>query len=240
MTEYLIGTSGWHYAHWEGIFYPKGLNKVQWLPFYVQHFNTVELNASFYRQPQARTFAHWKETTPIGFKFSVKVSRFITHIRRLRDVEDALLKCYSSAAELGDKLGAFLYQLPPQMKADESTLLYFLKQLKPSCHHVFEFRNVSWFNDTIFRLLQAHKAGFCVMDMPGLNCPAVATADYAYFRFHGASSKYSSNYSEAELSRWANKIRGLAKDIKTFYIYFNNDHNAYAVINAARLRQMLT
>lgn len=240
MPEYYIGTSGWHYEHWQGLFYPEKLPKSKWLEFYVGHFNTVEVNNSFYRLPSETAFIHWREAVPTYFNYAIKANRFITHIKRLRNSEVPLENFVSRARLLENKLGAILYQLPPQMKRDDKTLEAFLTLLTPECHHVFEFRHKSWIQDSVFNLLQRHGAGFCIFDMPGFACPLVATSNFAYIRFHGTQGLYSSCYSEEELSRWSQGIIQLGKNLKEVYIYFNNDAEAHAVINAKRLRQMLT
>ncbi len=239
MSEYHIGTSGWHYEHWRGLFYPEKLAKSKWLEFYAQHFTTVELNNSFYHLPSEKAFVNWRESSSKGFVFAVKVSRFITHIKRLRNVEEPLRNFLSRADFLRDKLGPLLYQLPPNMKRNDKTLEAFLTILPPQYRHVFEFRHESWIDDSVFNILRRYNAGLCVFDMPDFTCPAVATADFAYIRFHGSTGLYWSCYSDEELSDWAKKIAGLGKSLKAVYIYFNNDAEAYAVRNAKTIARLL-
>ncbi|MBI4301687.1 MAG: DUF72 domain-containing protein [Chloroflexi bacterium] len=237
--RYLVGTSGWHYDHWRSRFYPKDIAKTQWLDYYAQFFSTVELNNSFYRLPSEKAFTSWREESPPNFVFAVKVSRLITHLKKLRNVAEALSNFWERARLLGDKLGPLLYQLPPNMHRNDKVLEEFLAILPPSHAHVFEFRHSSWFDPEVFRILNCYGAGFCVMDMVGITCPLVVTADFGYVRFHGASGLYWGCYSDEELQEWAKKIASLGQDLKTVYIYFNNDAEAYAVKNAITLRQLL-
>jgi uncharacterized protein YecE (DUF72 family) len=237
--HYFIGTSGWHYEHWRGIFYPEELPKARWLEFYTRHFTTVEINSSFYRLPSENAFASWYENSPADFVFSVKVSRYITHIKRLRDAGEAVDKFIDRAKSLKEKLGPLLYQLPPNMHRNDEVLEAFLATLPRGFRHVFEFRHQSWFESGVFETLHKYNAGFCVFDMPYLTPPLVATADFAYIRFHGSTSLYSSNYSDRELTLWAKKIKDLAAGLKAVYIYFNNDVEAFAVKNALSLSRYL-
>jgi len=237
--KYYIGTSGWHYDHWRGLYYPEGLPKSKWLQFYAQQFSTVELNNSFYHLPSEKAFVTWRESAPENFIFAVKVSRFITHIKRLRNLGSAVGNFLSRACLLQDKLGPLLYQLPPNMKRNDELLESFLSSLPQKYHHVFEFRHESWLDDAVFRILQRHNVGLCVFDMPDFTCPLVATSDFAYVRFHGSHSLYSSCYSDEELLRWARKIGQLDEKVKAVYIYFNNDAEASAVKNALTLAHYL-
>ena len=239
MPEYYVGTSGWHYDHWRGLFYPENLAKPKWLGFYAAHFTTVELNNSFYHLPSEAAFTNWRKLSPEGFVFAVKVSRFITHIKRLRNAEEPLNNFLSRADFLQNKLGPLLYQLPPNMKRNDEALEAFISILPCQYRHVFEFRHESWLNDGVFNILRRHDVGLCVFDMPDLKCPLVATADFAYIRFHGSIGLYSSCYGEEELSDWAKKIVQSGQKLKTVYIYFNNDAETYAVRNAQALSQML-
>jgi uncharacterized protein YecE (DUF72 family) len=235
-----IGCSGWHYDHWRGLFYPTGLAKTQWLQFYARQFDTVELNSSFYHLPSEKTFANWRDSASDSFVFAVKVSRFVTHIKRLRNLGSAMDKFLTHAASLKEKLGPFLYQLPPNMKRSDELLRSFVSTLPPAHKHVFEFRHQSWIDYSIFRMLQEYQAGLCISDMPGLSCPVIATADFAYIRLHGSTTLYSSCYSNEALSLWASRITQLAREVKTVYIYFNNDAEAFAVSNALSLSKLIS
>jgi len=234
-----VGTSGWHYEHWRDRFYPEGLSKGEWLKFYASHFNTVELNSSFYRLPSESAFAVWYNSSPANFTFAVKVSRFITHIKRLKDTEEAVNKFTNRARILGEKLGPLLYQIPPSMHRNDEVLDSFLSTLPRGMKHVFEFRHQSWLEEEVFQILRKYNAGFCVFDMPSVSCPVVATADFAYVRFHGSTGLYFSCYSDEELADWTRKLTSLASNLETIYIYFNNDAEAFAVRNAMTLRGYL-
>jgi uncharacterized protein YecE (DUF72 family) len=239
MAEYYIGTSGWHYDHWRGLFYPERLAKPKWLEYYARHFNTAEINNSFYHLPSERAFVNWKESSPQNFVFAVKVSRFITHIKRLKNVKEPLQNFLARADFLQNRLGPLLYQLPPGMKRNDEALEAFLVILPRQYRHVFEFRHKSWFDGSIFDILKKYNAGLCVFDMPDFTCPVVATSDFAYVRFHGSTGLYWSCYNDEELSNWARKIAELSRNLKTVYVYFNNDAGAYAVDNAKTLAQLL-
>jgi len=238
-VRYHIGTSGWHYEHWQGIFYPDDLPRSRWLEYYAQHFKTVELNNSFYRLPSEKAFASWRDSAPSGFIYAVKASRYITHVKRLKDGQEPVERFLERAKHLKDKLGPVLYQLPPNFHRNDERLESFLSVLPGKIQHVIEFRHESWLEEEVFDILRQKKVGVCVFDMPGLTCPAVATADFAYVRFHGSSGLYSSDYSDRELADWADKIRGLAAGVKEVYIYFNNDMEGFALNNARTLSEYL-
>jgi uncharacterized protein YecE (DUF72 family) len=239
MPEYFIGTSGWYYPHWQIKFYPDNLTRSHWLEYYSRHFDTVELNNTFYQLPADKTFKAWQISTPASFIFAVKASRFITHIRRLRNMDDALDRFITRVQLLKQKLGPLLYQLHPQMKRDDKLLEDFLSLLPAGFQHVFEFRDNSWFDDRIFQLLNKYNAGFCIYDMPDSNTPLISTADFAYIRFHGSQELYGSNYRDSELKRWAELIKDNFSRLGNIYIYFNNDNQAFAVKNATSLKKIL-
>lgn len=238
-TRYYVGTSGWHYEHWRGRFYPDELSKPGWLEFYARSFATVELNNSFYHLPSEKAFAHWRDSTPETFAFAVKVSRFITHVKRLRNAEEPLTNFLSRAKLLADKLGPLLYQLPPSLRRNDWLLQSFLSTLPGDLSHVFEFRHESWLVQEVFDLLRRHNVGFCIFDMPGLTTPLEVTADFAYVRFHGSTWMYGGCYSDEELGDWAHRITKLAQNVKAVYVYFNNDAEGFAVRNAQTLAKRL-
>lgn len=239
MAQYRVGTSGWHYEDWKGVVYPVALPKSKWLQTYASGFDTVELNSTFYRLPSEKAFAAWRDSTPAAFVFAVKASRYITHVKKLNDCQHSVELLMQRAEILGGKLGPLLYQVPPNLHRDDARLEAFLRILPERRQRVFEFRHASWLEEGVFALLRRYAAGFCVFDMEGLACPLVATADFAYIRFHGPAGLYSSSYSDADLAAWAERISALAKDLKTVYIYFNNDVAGYAPRNAATIRAIL-
>lgn len=239
MTVYFIGTSGWHYDDWRGIFYPEELPKSQWLQFYSGRFPTVELNYTFYRLPSEKAIANWYDMAPCDFVFAVKASRFITHVKKLNDTGEALANFITRLGILKEKLGPVLYQLPPGMHRDDSRLTDFLKGLPTGYRHVIEFRHESWLTEDTFQILRRYNVALCVFDMPGLSCPLTATADFAYIRFHGRDSLYSSCYTDSELANWAGRIADLSADLESVHVYFNNDVAGYALANAATIRDYL-
>lgn len=189
--------------------------------------------------PTEKAFERWRETAPEGFVYAVKVSRFITHIKRLKDVEEPVETFTQRARLLQEKVGPLLYQLPPNMHRNDQRLDTFLALLPRGLHHVVEFRHESWLDDAVFQILTKHNVGICVFDMLGLTCPLTATADFGYIRFHGATGLYYSCYSEEELEDWARRVSELAKSLDTVYIYFNNDAEGYALGNARTIREKL-
>jgi uncharacterized protein YecE (DUF72 family) len=242
MARFWVGTSGWHYSHWRGEFYPEDLSPREWLSYYAQRFPTVELNASFYRQPKTSAWELWRKTAPRGFRFAVKASRFLTHIRRLADPEEPLDRVLSGARLLGDRLGPLLYQLPPGFHRTPENLARleaFLPLLPGDVLHAIEFRHRSWFVDETAELLRRHSVAFCSFDMVGLKCPLLATARFAYMRFHGSEALYASNYTDEMLEGWAARLRDLSQEVDELYIYFNNDAWGYAVANARALTGLL-
>lgn len=235
--KYYIGTSGWHYEHWKGNFYPRNLCRTGWLDFYSRSFSTVELNNSFYRLPAESAFINWRESSPEGFIYSVKVSRFITHMKKLRDCEGPLNTFIDRAKLLGGKLGPLLYQLPRGVKRNSRVLESFIGLLPRDERHVFEFRDSSWFENDVFDILRSSNIGFCIYDMPGLSTPLAATADFAYIRFHGSRDLYGGCYSRSELESWAGRIAAL--NAEKVFAYFNNDAGGFAVQNSMTLKQLL-
>ena len=239
MARYFIGTSGWHYVDWQGRFYPEKLPKAKWLEFYSRRFSTVELNNSFYHLPTENAFTKWYSDTPAGFIFALKASRFITHIRRLKDIGEAEETLINRARLLGEKLGPLLYQLPPNLHRDDDLLESFLSGLPEGLKHVVEFRHRSWLDREVFNILSKYKTGLCIFDMPEMSSPAIATADFAYVRFHGSEAMFSSRYTDDELADWAGKIEDIAANVEAVYIYFNNDVSGFAIENASTIGNYL-
>ncbi len=241
-ATFYIGTSGWHYRHWLGVFYPPDVPPSRWLSFYACHFATVELNNSFYRQPRPSAWDLWRRTAPEGFLFAVKAHRFLTHIKRLRDIEEPLRRFLDGARRLGPRLGPILYQLPPSFHRtpeNEERLRRFLSSLPADLLHAVEFRHRAWLGEEGRRLLEEYGVGLCCFDAPHMQTPLVATAPFAYMRFHGSDALYASNYSDEALSEWAERLARLAQGLQAVYVYFNNDAYGYAVANARTLRQRL-
>ena len=242
MARFWIGTSGWHYGHWRGRFYPQELPTREWLPYYAGRFPTVELNASFYRQPRPSTWDLWRRTAPQGFRFAVKANRFLTHIKRLAECDEPLGRFLEGARRLGDRLGPILYQMPPSFHRTEENagrLESFLPSLPPELMYAFEFRHKSWFGEETTEQLRRHGAAFCSYDMVGFQCPLAATAPFAYVRFHGSEARYASNYTDEMLEGWAARLRELAAGAEEVYVYFNNDAWGFAVANATKLAELL-
>ena len=184
-----VGCSGWQYKHWKGDFYPAALPQREWLEYYARHFETVEVNSSFYRLPPEGVFESWRARTPARFVFSVKASRFLTHMKKLKDPEEPVGRLFSRAVELRGKLGPVLYQLPKQMPKNVERLAAFLDLLPERVRHVIEFREPSWYDEQVMRLLRQHNVALCLHDMPGSETPRVLTARFAYVRFHGATGR---------------------------------------------------
>jgi uncharacterized protein YecE (DUF72 family) len=242
MARFWIGTSGWHYAHWRGRFYPPGMDSRQWLAFYAGRFPTVELNASFYREPKRSTWDLWRSVAPEGFRFAVKAHRFITHLSRLARCEESLERQVANARRLGEKLGPLLFQLPPSFHRtgeNAGRLDAFLELLPEGLACAFEFRHTSWFGGDTLNQLRRRGVAFCSYDMAGVDCPLVATARHAYIRLHGSALRYHGNYTDEILVAWAERLRCLAEDVDEVWAYFNNDVEGYAVANALRLAELL-
>jgi len=236
--EIRIGTSGWNYPHWKGLFYPTDHQKTKWLEFYSLGFNTVEVNATFYRLPQKKTFRDWRLRTPDHFLWAVKGNRYITHIKRLCKVEEGLERFYDAVSVLGDKLGPILFQLPPSLSFDEELFKRSCLSLKPEHRHALEVRHPSWIDGRFFHMLDENNIAFCISDTAGRYPYSEAiTSDFIYIRLHGSKKLYASEYSAMELNAWAEKICNWNRDT---FVYFDNDFEAYAVRNAARLKEILS
>jgi uncharacterized protein YecE (DUF72 family) len=239
VRRYWTGTSGWVYAHWSGVFYPPGLRQKDWFVHYSRRFETVEINNTFYHLPKESAWRKWREQRPEGFRYAVKGSRFITHVKRLRGVEEPTETFLSRARLLGDGLGPVLWQLPPQMKVNLDRLREFLSLLPRDVRHVFEFRHESWFEEEVFFTLRMFNVGFCAYHMVDWETPLEVTTDIAYVRFHGSDALYGGNYSDEQLAGWARRLRDLPEDVSEVYCYFNNDACGYAIENAKTLEAKL-
>ena len=241
MSKVHIGTSGWHYKHWlGGVFYPEGMRASEMFDFYARHFDTVEINNSFYRLPAATTFDNWRDASPPNFCFAVKGSRFITHMKKLKDPKISSEKFFHVADRLGRKLGPILFQLPPRWKVNVERFDEFLRALPGEHRYVFEFRDETWFVPEIYQLLRKYKAAFCIHDFADMRVPQEITAKFTYVRFHGPTSvKYFGSYSDRALRTWADRIDQWRRDLSSIYVYFNNDPEGAAVRNALTLKRLL-
>jgi uncharacterized protein YecE (DUF72 family) len=238
-ARFRVGTSGWSYDHWREVFYPHKLPARKRLAFYSSRFDTVEVNASFHRLPSEETFRTWREAVPREFKFAVKASRYLTHVKRLADPEEPLKTLLGRARVLGSKLGPVLFQLPPRWRANPERLAGLLRLLPASRRFVFEFRDPSWFNEDVRDLLAHRGAGFCIFHMVGQRCPLWVTAPFVYIRFHGTSGKYGGSYPPRVLAMWAERVRGWIQEGRDVYAYFNNDIGGHAVRNGRDLVKRL-
>ena len=235
-----IGTSGWHYRHWIGTFYPAGLRASCMFEYYQRYFDTVELNNSFYRLPTPAVFAAWREAAPVNFCFAVKGSRFLTHNKKLKEPEQALQNLLPRAEILGEKLGPILFQLPPKWKVNVERLESFLRVLPASHSYVFEFREPSWNIEPVYEILRQHNAAYCIHELAGFQTPMLLTADFTYIRLHGPGGKYQGCYSEERLREWAERILNWGRQLRAIYIYFDNDASGYAARNALELKRMVS
>jgi uncharacterized protein YecE (DUF72 family) len=234
-----VGCSGWQYRHWRGNFYPDDLPQKRWLEHYASVFDTVEINNSFYRLPEAATFADWASRAPARFLFAVKASRFLTHMKKLRDPEEPVERFFSRARRLGRHLGPVLYQLPPHFKQDPERLEAFLRILPRNIRHVLEVRDPSWYSEAIYALLERYRVALCIHDMPHSATGRLQIGPFVYIRFHGASGRYNGSYPDDRMEDWAAWIHERLSAGTDVYAYFNNDVGGHAPRNALTLRRSL-
>lgn len=236
-----IGTSGWSYAHWEGVLYPPGLLPRERLQRYVGRYRTTELNASYYRWPADSTFASWRRRLPPDFLLSMKAPRALTHQRRLYSPERWISRLSAGLTRLGERRGVLLVQLSPRFPYDHARLDYFLGQLPNWMRVAVEFRHPSWNTEPVFQLLERRGAAYCVMSGAGLPCVLRATSPVVYVRMHGPSHEhlYAGSYSDDDLRWWADRLREWDAQGREAFVYFNNDGEGHAVRNADRLRELL-
>ena len=239
MAALRVGTSGWHYKHWERAFYPADLKPEDWLPFYASRFGTVEINNSFYRLPSRDAFVSWAEKVPPGFTFAVKASRYITHMKKLRAAGESLSNLLENAGGLGEKLGPILFQLPPHWQRDPSRLEEFIALLPGGVRCAFEFRDETWLHDDIYRILESGNCALCIASSPAFPSTRRITADFVFLRFHGGDIPYGSKYSREELEEWATFTRSLLEAKRDVYAYFNNDAFGYAVEDARIFKELV-
>lgn len=234
-----IGTSGWSYKHWKGTFYPTDVKVKDWFAYYQTHFDTVEINSSFYHLPTAKTFEKWRMETAEDFLFVVKASRYITHMKKLLGSEESVDYFLENATELKEKLGPILFQLPPGWALKEERFETFLTTLPTDHRYVFEFRNPTWYDDRIKALLIKHNCGFCIYELDGHISPEWVTSDFVYLRLHGPGAKYQGSYPNHTLNDWARKCERWKEEGKDVFVYFDNDQNGYAPANALYLQKEL-
>lgn len=234
-----VGCSGWQYKHWRGNFYDFDLLQRRWFEHYATVFDTVEINNSFYRLPEESTFADWAARAPARFLFAVKASRFLTHMKKLKDPEEPLDRFFSRARALKRHFGPVLYQLPPGWKLDRARLEHFLQALPRGVRHVLEFREPTWYADDVRALLERHRVAMCLHDMPGSATGRERVGPFVYVRFHGASGRYDGSYPADRLAPWADWLAGQAGDGVDVYAYFNNDVGGHAPRDALTLRRLL-
>jgi uncharacterized protein YecE (DUF72 family) len=234
-----IGTSGWHYKHWIGPFYPEKTPASKMLDFYTRHFDTVELNNTFYRLPTEKGVESWRETTPAGFCFAAKGSRYLTHMKKLKDPEPGVGKFFDRIDGLGRKLGPIVFQLPPWFEVNVERLAGFLEALPPRRKYAFELRNPTWHTPEVLRVLKRHNAAFCIFEIGGFHSGFDLTANFTYVRLHGPGGAYQGSYPHETMQAWAKRIREWQNDLRAIHVYFDNDQAAYAVENALTLKRML-
>lgn len=235
-----IGTSGWHYPHWVGRFYPASLPGRDWLNYYAGRFDCVEVNNSFYRLPSAANVVQWLAQTPEGFRFSLKASRYISHMKKLRDCAEPLAEFVGLARNFGDRLGPVLIQLPPRWHVNVGRLAEFLALLPDDLQFALEFRDPSWFCEDIYRLLRQYGVALCQFDLAGFESPPVVTAGLVYLRLHGPDEAYAGSYDQAALRVWAGRLQVWERAGREVYVFFDNDQDASAVLNALALRQLVS
>jgi uncharacterized protein YecE (DUF72 family) len=235
-----IGTSGWHYKHWRGPYYPHNLPPSRMLAFYRRDFDTVELNNTFYRLPPETAVDDWREAVPRGFLYAAKGSRFLTHMKKLKDPAQGVERYFERVDRLGSKLGPIVFQLPPRWGVNAARLEEFLETLPRAHRYSFELRDPSWHTQEIYRLLRRHEAAFCIYDLAGFESPRLLTTDFAYVRLHGPGPKaYQGSYPAAALRGWAERLADWQRSLREAYVYFDNDQAGYAVQDARALKQLL-
>jgi uncharacterized protein YecE (DUF72 family) len=234
-----IGTSGWHYNHWRGPFYPADLPAPRFLQYYVARFGAAEINNSFYKLPEERILAEWRDGSPQGIVFAVKGSRYITHMKKLKDADRSVPPFIERVKVLGEKLGPILFQLPPHWGYNAERLNDFLGALSDDFRYAFEFRDPSWFRDEVNEALAAKNAAFCVYDFDRRQSPRTVTADFAYVRLHGPDGPYQGQYDQDSLGDWGKALGDWSRQGKEVFCFFDNDEAGYAAEDALRLKQML-
>ena len=231
----LIGTSGWSYPHWRGLFYPRDLRHEAELAYYARRFDSVEINSTFYRLPERSMLRTWRDAVPGDFVFAVKASRYITHMKKLNAPGAALRTFFRRIEALGDKLGPVLFQLPPRWHCSPRRLASFLGSLSSHFRYAFEFRDQSWLMREVYDLLARANAGLCIYELGGFRSPIEVTSKLVYVRLHGPGAPYQGCYDRRALARWAKQILAWSSEGRSAFCYFDNDQLAYAALNARDL-----
>jgi len=239
MATHYIGTSGWSYDHWVGPFYPEGLQDGDRLAHYAEQLDCAEINNSFYNLPSEQTLDRWRETVPKAFRFAVKASRYITHMKKLKDPDAGLGNFLPRIERLGDRLGPILFQLPPNWHFNAERLEQFLTALPRGHRYTLELRDRSWINDDALALLSDHDVAFCIYELDGFLSPQAVTTDFVYVRLHGPDRAYKGNYDDDSLNGWAEQIRTWRDDGRDCWCFFDNDEAGHAVRNALSLKRLL-
>ncbi len=239
MNDVHIGTSGWNYKHWQPLFYPQDLIQSEWFGFYQRHFDTVEINYTFYRLPEKNTFRSWREQAPDSFIYAVKANRYITHMKKLKECSSALENFFERVLLLQENLGPILWQLPPRWHANLERLEAFVELLPKELRHVFEFRDADWFREQTRTILERHGMIFCIHDKKGVDCPQWVTAESVYLRFHGSEGNYGGKYGLEKVRPWVERIHAWLDEGRSVYAYFNNDVSGYALEDARTLIEFL-
>ncbi|WP_347251870.1 DUF72 domain-containing protein [Legionella sp.] len=236
-----IGTSGWSYADWSGLFYPKEVKADDFLPFYAQHFDTVELNNSFYKLPSVKNVRRWYELTPSNFIFSCKANRYITHMKKLQGIEKSVDSLLTVLNEFREKLGPILFQFPPYWHYNSARLKSFIENLPKNFNYTFEFRDKSWFCQETYDLLHSHQMSLCLYDYRGYQSPEIITGNFVYLRLHGPRKEaYTGSYKAQTLAEYAQKIMKWRKEGKSVYCYFDNDTKSCAPKDAIHLEEKVS
>jgi uncharacterized protein YecE (DUF72 family) len=239
MSDIRIGCSGWTYKDWTGPFYPPGTRDRERLEYYATRFDTTEINASFYRLPSAAVVASWARRAPPGFIFAWKVSRYVTHNKKLKDCADSVALVFGRMAALGESYGPALIQLPPSLHRNDERLAHFLTLLPAGGRHTVEFRHPSWYDPAVFEILQAHDTALCISDHHSAPSPWEVTASWVYVRGHGPGGRYRGRYPPEELTAWAGRIAGWRAEGRDVYAYFDNDIKSAAPFDAEALKQLV-
>lgn len=241
-----VGCSGWQYKHWRGDFYPAELPTSRWFQQYALTFDTVEINNSFYRLPEGATFAKWRDQAPARFLYAVKASRFLTHMKKLKDPDDPLFRFFENVRHLRAHLGPILYQLPPRWPVNIERFEQFLGAIhrvragaKVGPYHTVEFRETTWYDDRVFDLLTKYKVALCLHDMHGCASGRVVVGPFVYVRFHFGTERYGGRYEDRRLDEWAEWLAAQAHAGCDVFAYFNNDVGGHAPRDAVRLRERI-